>query len=485
VSTPGPRLPAVVKSVHLIGVGGTGMGAFAGLLKSAGLAVRGSDEGVYPPMSDKLKDWGIEVRTPYAPANLEPAADLVIVGNVIRAVNVEARAAIDGGMAYTSFPAALGALFLDDRHGVVVAGTHGKTTTTTLLAHTLLDAGRDAGFLVGGVPLGLGESFRPGQKGAPFVVEGDEYDTAFFDKGPKFLHYRPRSLLVTSLEYDHADIYASVEQIEDRFAELLLLVPADGHIVVRGGLPHVERAVAKASAAMKARIVRYGEGGDVVAHALEIGRAGQSFDVVIEGTSRGSVTIPLHGPHNVENALGAYAILAGLGLTHAEIAHGFSTFAGVKRRLEVRGEEAGGIVVDDFAHHPTAIAVTLEGARARWPDHRLVALFEPRSATSCRRVFQDAFARAFDAADEVILAPPGRQLAKDEALDVDQLARDITTRGIPAVACPSLDDVVARAIAVAGPCIVLGMSNGAFGDAHRRILDGRRMRGALASSGTR
>jgi UDP-N-acetylmuramate: L-alanyl-gamma-D-glutamyl-meso-diaminopimelate ligase len=481
VSVNPPRLPADVQRVHLIGVGGTGMGAFAGLLKAAGLAVRGSDEGVYPPMSDKLTDWGIEVRTPYAADNLSGEIDLVIVGNVIRAVNVEARAAIDGGMPYTSFPAALGALFLDARHSVVVAGTHGKTTTTTLLAHTLLDAGRDAGFLIGGIPLGLEESFRPGAKGAPFVVEGDEYDTAFFDKGPKFLHYKPRSLLVTSVEFDHADIYASVEQIEDRFAELLALVPEDGHIVVRGGHTHVERAVAKASATTKARIVRYGEQGDVVARALEVGRAGQRFEVVISGTVCGHVTIPMHGPHNVENALGAYAILAGLGLTHDEIARGFSTFAGVKRRLEVRGEEAGGIVVDDFAHHPTAIAVTIEGARARWPEHRLVALFEPRSATSCRRVFQQAFAEAFDAADEVILAPPGRQLSKDEALDVDQLALEIAARGVPAVACTSLDDVVARAIAVAGPCVLLGMSNGAFGDAHRRILEGRRAR--ASSSG--
>jgi len=491
VTSRAPSIPDDVQSVHLIGVGGTGMGAFAGLLKAAGYAVRGSDEGVYPPMSDKLRDWGIEVRTPYAAANLEPPVDLVVVGNVIRATNVEARAAIDGGMAYTSFPAALGSLFLDGkdssnegerraaRHGVVVAGTHGKTTTTTLIAHTLLSAKRDAGFLVGGVPLGLGESFRAGAPGAPFVVEGDEYDTAFFDKGPKFLHYRPRSLLVTSVEYDHADIYASVEQIEDRFAELFALVPDDGLIVARGGMPHVERALTKAEARIRARVVRY-VSGDATAHDLQVGRVGQDFAVVVRGAPRGRVTIPMHGPHNVENALGAYVVLDGLGLSHDEIAHGFSTFAGVKRRLEVRGEAMGAIVVDDFAHHPTAIAVTLEGARARWPDHRIVALFEPRSATSCRRVFQQAFAEAFGSADEVLFAPPGRQLAKDEALDVAQLAVDVTKRGTPAIACASLDELVQRAIDAPKQSVLLGMSNGAFGDAHRRILDGRRAREAAS-----
>ena len=241
---------------HLMGIAGTGMGAFAGLLKQAGHEVQGSDQGVYPPMSDKLRDWDISVKTPYSPDNLAGDIDLVVVGNVIPRVNPEAAAVRARALRYASFPETLGRMFLADRHSVVVSGTHGKTTTSTLIAHTLMHTGRDPGFLVGGVPLSGGESFRVGDLEAPFVVEGDEYDTAYFDKGPKFLHYRARSLLATSLEFDHADIYDDVQQIEARFRQVFALVPPEGHIVVHHNSPALLRAVEDARPS--ARVETYG-----------------------------------------------------------------------------------------------------------------------------------------------------------------------------------------------------------------------------------
>jgi UDP-N-acetylmuramate: L-alanyl-gamma-D-glutamyl-meso-diaminopimelate ligase len=485
-----------VKSIHLIGVAGTGMGAFAGLLKSAGYDVRGSDEGVYPPMSDKLKDWGIEVRTPYAPGNLDPTPDLVVVGNVVRKDNPEAVAMRDRHLHHASFPHTLGDLFLSKRHSVVVAGTHGKTTTSTLIAWTLLHAGKDPGFLIGGVPAGTGhpmtESFRLGAPGpmSPFVVEGDEYDTAYFDKGPKFLHYAPKSLLCTSLEYDHADIYPNVGAIIARFAELMSLVPSaddGGHIVLWADEPNLKKA--RSEAAVTARITSYAERADADGNAANVtakdlveNESGLAFTVVVDGVDRGHFTLPLSGRHSLLNALGAYAILSahtgGLGLTTAEIAAGFASFPSVKRRLEVRGEADGVIVVDDFAHHPTAVRMTLEGARRRWPDRPLWAIFEPRSATSCRKVFQDDYARAFDVADKVMLAPPGRALDPSIALDVPQLAADLRARGRDAEAWSSIDEIVAvvKASAARGHAgaVLLCMSNGAFGGIHDKLLQALR-----------
>jgi len=489
-----------MKSIHLIGVAGTGMGSFAGLLKAAGYDVRGSDEGVYPPMSDKLKDWGITAMSPYAAENLDPAPDLVVVGNVVRKDNVEAVAMRERHLRHASFPATLGDLFLSKRHSVVVAGTHGKTTTSSLLAWTLLSAKRDPGWLFGGVPAGtghaMGESFRLGTPGpqSPFVVEGDEYDTAYFDKGPKFLHYAPRSLLCTSLEYDHADIYPNVGAIIARFAEVMSLVPSStdgGHIVLWADEPNLKKA--RAEAPVTARITSYaeaahtdGDNANVVAENVVENEMGIAFDVVVDGTSRGRITSPMSGRHNLLNMLGAYAILSvhtgGLGLSHDEIAAGYASFPGVKRRLEVRGEADGVIVVDDFAHHPTAVRTTIEGAKKRWPDRPLWALFEPRSATSCRKIFQDDYARAFDAADKVLLAPPGRQLDPEIALDVPQLAKDLVARGKDAAAYDSIDELVlvARASAARGHAgaVLLCMSNGAFGGIHVRLLDALNGQGA-------
>jgi len=457
-----------VSSIYLVGIGGTAMGSFAGLLRAAGYAVRGSDENVYPPMSDQLQTWGISYAQGYRAENLDPVADLVVVGNVIKATNPEAARARSEGLNQASFPEALGALFLEQRHSVVVAGTHGKTTTSTLIAHTLRAAGRDPSYLIGGVPQDGGESFRLGA-GTHFVVEGDEYDTVYWDKVPKFIYYRPRTAVITSVEFDHADIYADLAAVERAFERLVALVPEDGLLVCAA---HHDRVAAVAARA-RCRVRTYGPGQQLTATDVAEDAAGLRLTVCDGDRPLGPVQVALSGGHGVENALAAYAVCQHLGLDHAAIAHGFAAFGGVKRRLEVRGSARGVTVVDDFAHHPTAVRVTLAGARQRFAGRRLWALFEPRSATSARRVFQDDFVLAFDAADQVIIARSGRkgQLAADQSLDESALTTAIAARGKPARYYESVDAIVAAVVAEARPDdVVICMSNGAFGGIHQKLL---------------
>lgn len=447
------------------------MGAFAGLLKAAGFAVQGSDQNVYSPMKEKLADWGIPVLTPYQASNLEPKPDLVIIGNAISKTNVEAVATMESNLPYCSFPEALGELFLSSNRSIVVAGTHGKTTSCALLAHTLSFNNIDSGFLIGGIPNNFSESFRcPKEKGALFVVEGDEYDTAFFDKGPKFLHYRPRLLLCTSLEYDHADIYKDVEQIIGRFSQLMSLLDSDGRLVMQMDASHLKTALNGAD--FKGKLITYGEAGEYSMRDAKESIDGISFEVVRRNEILGSVSLSISGEHNMQNALGCYAILIEGGLTHEQIAKGFASFEGVKRRMEVKGRVGEIIVIDDFAHHPTAVETTLKGARQKFGDRPLWALFEPRSASSCRKVFQDAYALSFKVADRVLLAPLGRDLDRSLSLDAKQLAKDISSQGIAANSCDSLDDMI-EVIAKDAPknAIILCMSNGSFGNIHARIVD--------------
>jgi UDP-N-acetylmuramate: L-alanyl-gamma-D-glutamyl-meso-diaminopimelate ligase len=464
-------LTHLMKRIYLIGIGGTGMGAFAGLLKKAGYAVQGSDAHLYPPMSIKLKEWGIEVKTPYAKENLQETPDLVIVGNVVSKDNVEAAFASENHLAFTSFPQALSQLFLNKRKSVVVSGTHGKTTTSALIAYTLDHAGLDPSFLIGGIPQNFGESFQLSKKPEGFfVVEGDEYDTAYFDKGPKFLHYQPLFLLCTSLEYDHADIYQNVEQIEDRFKELMVLVPAEGQIVLHASSPHLEKALKKSE--HQAPVHTYGPQGDYTAQNSVESEAGCQFDVNFKGQILGSLSLQLSGQHNINNALGAYALLRSMDLSHQEIADGFATFKGVKRRMEEIGEEKGVLVVDDFAHHPSAVETTLQGAKKRYSNRQIWALFEPRSASSCRKIFQEAYAKSFSAADKVFLAPIGRELERDMMLNVPQLAKDINAKGVPAVAFDSLEALLQAVVTeVSSQTVLLCMSNGSFGNIHAKLIE--------------
>ncbi|MFI5306041.1 MAG: UDP-N-acetylmuramate:L-alanyl-gamma-D-glutamyl-meso-diaminopimelate ligase [Polyangiales bacterium] len=463
--------------IHLIGVCGTGMGSFAGLLKQAGHRVTGSDTAFYPPMGEALARWGIEVLQGYDPAHLQPAPDLVVVGNVCRPSNPEARAAIDSGLRYLSFPAALRAMFLQDRRSFVVAGTHGKTTTSALLAFLLDATGQAPGFLIGGIAADFPESFRAGGKGAPFVIEGDEYDSAFFEKSAKFLQYAPEIALIASIEHDHIDIYPDMQSYRRAFEQLVALLPEHGLLVVNAADPEA-RAVASAA---RCRISHFAlEGEDTrdvtpewLAAPCKPEPSFQPFDLFFGGSSCGRVMSPLPGRHNVKNALAAIAMAAaGTSVSVQDLTRALPRFSGVRRRQELRGVARGVRIYDDFAHHPTAVAQTLDALRGRHPSGTLFAVFEPRSATASRNLHQTQYAEAFASADAVLLAEVGRaEIPETEKLDVRALAIALRQRGANADTPGSVDAIVEQIAARAEPGdTVVVMSNGAFGQIHEKLL---------------
>jgi UDP-N-acetylmuramate: L-alanyl-gamma-D-glutamyl-meso-diaminopimelate ligase len=465
--------------VHLIGVAGTGMGALAGLLKAAGHRVSGSDTAFHPPMGEALARWGIETKTGFAAANLEPRPDLVIVGNVCRKDNVEARAAIDGGMAYDSMPGAIEKLFLSDRPGWVVAGTHGKTTTTALLAYLAHRAGLDPGLLVGGIPKDFGESFRVGGPRTPFVIEGDEYDSAFFEKSPKFLRYAPRAVILTSIEHDHIDIYPDEASYLAAFEALIAKIPTDGVLVAWAGEPRIRQLVKKAACRVVFFALSTDDVGDVspvwVAAPIAAQGGAQPFDLFVGGSSGGPVLSPLMGEHNVRNALAAIALVceATDGSVHLQtLTQALRSFSGVKRRQDLLAEAGGVFVYDDFAHHPTAVRETLAGVRSRHPDVKLFAVFEPRSATACRKIHEKEYEEAFHHADVVLLAPLGRtNIPESERLSVEAIAESIRQRGGDAAAPADLDAILRVIVdrAQRGDVVLL-MSNGDMGGLHDRVI---------------
>jgi UDP-N-acetylmuramate: L-alanyl-gamma-D-glutamyl-meso-diaminopimelate ligase len=471
--------PGSVRRIHLVGVAGTGMGSFAGMLKAAGYEVTGSDENVYPPMSDMLKAWGIQALTPYSPGNLDVAKpDLVVIGNVIRRVNPEATAVRERRIPHMSFPAALGSLFLKPRHSIVVAGTHGKTTTSGLMGHVLAEAGRDPSFLVGGVTQNYAGNYRLG-KGAHFVVEGDEYDTAYFDKGPKFLHYQPRTAILTSVEFDHADIYRDMAHYESAFEKLAGIVPEGGLLVVSASYPNA----VKLARTGKARVLTYsakrGVAAEVTARNVRYGAEGARFELWRKESKEGEVLLPMGGEHNVENATAVYAVARELGLSHAEVSRGFSTFQGVRRRQEVRGEFGGVLVIDDFAHHPTAVRETIAAVKGRYPTRRLWAVFEPRSNTSRRNIHQEDYAHAFEGAQLASIKVPERhdKVPVDEQLDVAALVKRLTAQGIEADGESDVTALVQKVAAGArAGDVILVMSNGAFGGFLEKLLAALRAR---------
>ncbi len=463
-----------MSNVYLIGICGTGVGALAGLLKRQGHVVTGSDEHVYPPMSDKLAEWGVPILEGYDAAHLEPHPDLVVVGNVIRAHNPEAVFAREQGLSVMSMPQAVAELGIGGRHSIVVAGTHGKTTTTALAAHVLLASERDPSFLVGGALVGYPDSFRAGS-GEHFVIEGDEYDTAYFDKRPKFVHYRPRTAIITSLEYDHADIYDSIQAVERAFAMLVDAVPRDGHLIVWHGAERARRLISERGGPRRLTVYAEGEvqGANLFARKHSSGPDGLTLEPVYDGISLGEMRVPLWGGFSVQNTLSVIAALMGVGLSASEVRAGLASFRGVRRRLEVRGEPAGITVVDDFGHHPTAVRVTLEAARSRWPGRRLWAIFEPRSATSRRNIFQAEFVDAFAGADRVIVGSHERllEIPVSERFDPVRVAEELAKRGVDSAAIADVDGIaeVVAAEAQRGD-VVLVFSNGAFGGLHGKLL---------------
>ncbi len=462
--------------VHLLGIGGTGMAALAGLLAESGCRVSGSDGPLYPPTSTLLESLGLTVHAGYDPRNLDPAPDLVVIGNAIRRGNPEAEEVLDRRLPYTSMPRLIAERFLDGRHSIVVAGTHGKTTTTAMLAWVLHHAGRDPGFLIGGLSRNFERPFRVGG-GPAFVIEGDEYDTAFFDKGPKFMHYRPDTALIGTVEFDHADIYRDLAQVRQVFARFTNIVPRRG-LLVRHEDATVTREV---TADALSRVEGYGlESGLWRAVELAESPAGTRFRVLRDGREFASVALAMHGAHNVLNALAVTAAAHEQGLTAAEIADGLGSFEGVARRLELRGEVGGVTVLDDFAHHPTAVASTLRAVRRAYPGRRVLAVLEPRSWSLRRNVFQDRLAESFDDADAVVIAPVFRaaDVPEAERLDPDALVAAIARRGRDARQLGGADEIVAHLAQTAGSGdVVVVMSNGGFDGLHERLLESLGERG--------
>jgi UDP-N-acetylmuramate: L-alanyl-gamma-D-glutamyl-meso-diaminopimelate ligase len=455
--------------VHLIGICGTAMGTLAALLKSKGFDVRGSDQKVYPPMSDFLRSQGITLLEGYSPEHIVPELDLVVVGNAISRGNPELEEVLDRKIRYCSLPEAVRDNFLWASRSVVIAGTHGKTTTTSLTGWLLTHGGADPSVLIGGIAENFQSSYRLGG-GREFVIEGDEYDSAFFDKTAKFLKYLPDIAVVNNIEFDHADIYGNLEEIRVAFRRFVNLVPRRGLLLLGADSPDAVDLRTRAHC----RIETFGlsDTADWQAHDLVTGPESTTFGVRRSGSPIGAFELPLLGAYNVRNALAALAVGAAVGLSPDSMREGLRRFKGVRRRLEHRGTEAGVAVYDDFAHHPTAIAETLAGVRSAHPSRRIWAIFEPRSATSCGRVFQTDFARAFSAADRVILPAVFRStLPEDQRLSPEQLVADLRAHGIDARYIPEVDQIVRSVQKEArdGDLIVV-MSNGGFDDIHQKLL---------------
>ena len=458
--------------VYLIGICGTAMATLAAMLKRKGLDVRGSDQDVYPPMSDFLAAEGIPAFAGYRAEHITGDVALVIVGNAISRGNPELEEVLDRKIRFCSLPEAIRDHFLWGARSIVIAGTHGKTTTTALTGWLLTDGGADPTVLIGGIARNFGESgssYRMG-RGRDFVIEGDEYDSAFFDKTAKFLKYLPDIAVVNNVEFDHADIYTSLDEVMLAFRRLANLVPRRGLLLVGADSSNALALVDQA----KSRVETFGTGtvADWQAHDIESIGASTRFRVRRKGLPFGEFEMPLVGHHNVRNALAALAIAADLGIDSGKLRAALAGFMGVKRRLEIVGAANGVTVYDDFAHHPTAVAETLAGLRASNPSSRIWAVFEPRSASSCRRVFQDDFANAFAAADRVVLAPVFRStLPEPERLSVPRLVENLRERGQSAHAASSIDDIVEiiKREHQPGDLVVL-MSNGGFGGVHGKLV---------------
>ncbi|MBI3050492.1 MAG: UDP-N-acetylmuramate:L-alanyl-gamma-D-glutamyl-meso-diaminopimelate ligase [Acidobacteria bacterium] len=459
--------------VHFIGICGTAMATVAALLKQRGHDVRGSDQNVYPPMSDFLAAERITILTPFSADHITPGLDLVVVGNAISRGNVELEAVLDSRMRYCSLPEVIRDHFLWGARSIVVAGTHGKTTTTALTGWLLTHGRRDPSVLVGGIALDFGaagSSYRLGS-GRDVVIEGDEYDSAFFDKTAKFLKYVPEIAVINNVEFDHADIYPDLDAVRLAFRRLVNLVPRSGLLLLGQDSSH---AAALRDVAVSP-VETFGTREEATWQASDIQHADgvTSFTVRREGRIIGRFESALLGVHNVRNALAAIAVGSRVGIDLPTLAAGLKAFKGIKRRLETVGIRRGVTVLDDFAHHPTAVHETLAALRTGYPSRRIWAVFEPRSASSCRRVFQDDFARAFDGADEVVVAAVFRSsLPEAERLSPERLVADLQTRGQRARYIPEVDDIVRTIVAEHAPGdIVVLMSNGGFGGIHHKLLD--------------
>lgn len=463
--------PEKLSHIHLMGVCGTGMASLAGMLKEQGYAVTGSDANVYPPMSLLLESLKIPVFNGYGPGNLVPKPDLVIVGNVITRVNPEAVEFSRLGLPYLSFPQAIRQFAIGDKKSIVICGTHGKTTTSSLVAWILETAGMDPGFMIGGIPGNFKTNFKLG-KGRYFVIEGDEYDSAFFDKGPKFLHYNPSYTILTSIEFDHADIYRDLEHVIDSFRKLMDLMPTDGYLMANGDDETICREISR----LRCPVETYGFGKDnhwQIADMVD----SEEFTVVkvLHGREMpATFETPLFGRHNISNCLSAVALAYTLGVPSDTLKKALKTFKGVKRRQEILGEKKGIMVMDDFAHHPTAVKETVRAVKRKYLHRRLVVVFEPRSNSSRRNIFQAQYAESFDDGDIIMIREPPmmEKIPMAERFSAEQLVSDLGKRELEAHCFADTDLLLAYLLSgIKAGDMVLIMSNGGFDNLHQRLLN--------------
>lgn len=463
--------PENIHHIHIMGVCGTGMAALAGMLKNAGFEISGSDKAVYPPMSLFLEEMQITVFDGYGAQNLEPRPDLVIVGNVITRKNPEAIALAKTDIPYLSFPQALAHFFIQNRTSLVVTGTHGKTTTSSLLASCLHRANLDPTFMIGGIVREFDANFRLGN-GEHFISEGDEYDTAFFDKESKFLHYRPDIAIITSVEFDHADIFENLDAIKRSFKKFVSLLPKDGLIIAHLDDPNVVEVVANAPCEVQG----YGENINLDWSLTDVKADGGTthFRVNHKGKEWANLRVQLPGKHNCLNALAVAAVLHHTGVAPEIINKGLSLFGGIKRRQEVRGIVNNITVIDDFAHHPTAVKETIQALKNAYEGQRLVTVFEPRTNSSRRAIFQQDYIPCFDASDLTFIREPVplESVAKKDLFSAKQLTSDINKRGKHAISCPDTESILTQLLPIlkANDVVVI-LSNGGFDNIHNRLLE--------------
>jgi len=463
-------LPNSPTHVHLMGIGGTGMSALAGLFHSKGFKVSGSDQAVYPPVSDFLNDLGIEIMEGYRGANLSSRPDLVVVGNVIRRTNPEADELEKSGIPFASMPESLNHYFIRDKICLVITGTHGKTTVSAMLAWILYDEDLDPSFMIGGLPRNFLTNYRLG-KGRFFILEGDEYDTAYFDKTPKFLHYTPNMGIITSCEYDHADIYDTVENIQDQFLRFVELIPSDGYLIAYGEDPRVSKIAAGSKASLRTYGMNFGA--DWTVADLIDTQDGVTATILRDDRIVAKGTLPVMGAHNVLNALAAIAAAETVGVEPRRAFRSLQSFKGVARRQQILGEESGILVIDDFAHHPTAVRETCAAMKSRFPDRRVVAVFEPRTNTSRRSIFQKAYIQAFLKADIIVLREPAdpEKFPEIDRFKSWMLAADLRSQGKDAHAFKDTEGILDFLCKwIRSGDVVLLMSNGNFDRLGSRLM---------------
>jgi UDP-N-acetylmuramate: L-alanyl-gamma-D-glutamyl-meso-diaminopimelate ligase len=463
--------PANPHRVHLMGVCGVGMAPLAGILKQRGCLVTGSDQNVYPPMSHFLEGLAIPVLEGYDARNLNPVPDLVIVGNVITKHNPEAIELSRLKLPYLSMPQALTHFAMKNKRSIVVCGTHGKTTTTALAAWILEQAGMQPSFMVGGIPNNFQGSFQLGN-GPYFVIEGDEYDTAFFDKGPKFLHYKPWIAILTSIEFDHADIYRDLQHVVESFRKLITLIPPDGLLIANADDPVVRQESLRA----KCPVITYGlsEEAEWKAIDLTFQEDQTRLKILKQDKEYMPLITPLFGEHNLSNLLATVVLSHFLDIDQQNLSEAVKGFGGIKRRQEIKGEKSGVLVLDDFAHHPTAVRKTIQAVRDKYKTRRLIAVFEPRSNSSRRNIFQERYALSFDQADLVLIPEPPlmEKIPLEERLSSKELVEELKRRGLKASYSPNtnhlLEEIIQRG---REGDLILFMSNGPFDNLPQRLLD--------------